>query len=248
LHVKAGQNAAGMGCRAVLRPSINGLRKRLDSLRTRVKICGITAAADARAAVAAGADALGFVFHKPSARYIDPHRAGDIIRSLPAFVDAVGVVVDLAPAALENVARVSGIGYFQFHGDESPASCLAAGLPFLKALRMKPDTDIRVQAGRYGGARGLLLDAFNSALPGGSGDTFDWARIPRQLTLPVFLAGGLNAANVGDAIRIARPYGVDVSSGVERAPGVKDADKIAGFFNAVADADHCLQNSRKTSS
>lgn len=216
-------------------------------MRTRVKICGIAAAGDARTAVAGGADALGFVFHKPSARYVAPARAREIISELPAFVDAVGVVVDLPPAELEDIARISGINYFQFHGDESPQACREVGLPFLKALRVRPGTDIRAYAGRYTAARGLLLDAFVSELPGGTGDTFEWGWIPDALPLPVFLAGGLHAGNVGDAIRTAATYGVDVSSGVERAPGVKDAAEIRRFLGSVADADHDLQQTRNMS-
>lgn len=216
-------------------------------MRTRVKICGITRERDARAAVKAGADALGFVFHRPSSRYVDPAAAGDIIRTLPAFVEAVGVVVDLPGAELDNLARVSGVDYFQFHGDESPAACRAVGLPYLKALRVRPDSDIRAYAERYSDARGLLLDAYVQDMPGGTGDSFDWSWIPEALPLPVFLAGGLNADNVGDAIRSAATYGVDVSSGVESSPGIKEAGKIVRFVEKVADADHIQQQDTATS-
>lgn len=217
-----------------------------DRLRTRVKICGIMDTDDARAAVAGGADALGFVFHKPSARYITPERAGEIIRALPAFVDAVGVVVDLAPAELDNIARVSGIDYLQFHGSEDPQACEAVGLPFLKALRVKPDTDILPDAERYVRARGLLLDAFVQDVVGGTGSTFDWSRIPAAMPAPVFLAGGLTVDNVADAVRSVRPYGVDVSSGVECSPGAKDPDKITKFIRSVWDADHQTRHARHT--
>lgn len=199
---------------------------------------------DARAAVDGGADALGFVFHRPSARYIAPERAAEIIGTLPAFVDAVGVVVDLAPAELHNIARVSGIGYFQFHGSEDPQACAAAGLPFLKALRVRPDTDILPGAERYSRARGLLLDAFVQDVVGGTGSTFDWSRIPAAMPAPVFLAGGLTVGNVADAVRSVRPYGVDVSSGVERSPGSKDPDKITKFIRSVWDADHQTRHAR----
>lgn len=205
--------------------------------RTRVKICGITDPADARAAVAAGADALGFVFHKPSSRFVTPERAAGIISELPAFVDAVGVVVDLGPAELDNIARVSGIGYFQFHGSEDPETCEGAGLPFLKALRVRPEFDIRSQAQRYGRAKGLLLDAFVRDMVGGTGSTFDWSLIPADLAAPVFLAGGLSVDNVAAAVRAVRPYGVDVSSGVERAPGLKEHGRIMEFMRSVRDAD-----------
>lgn len=203
-------------------------------MRTRIKICGIVDPADAHAAVEAGADALGFVFYKPSARYIEPARAGEIIRRLPAFVDAVGVVVDLEPDDLDNIARASGIDYFQFHGSEDPRVCEGTGLPFLKALRVKADTDIRLITDRYAGARGILLDAFVRDLPGGTGNTFDWSRIPASLPVPIFLAGGLNVDNVAEAIDAVRPYGVDVSSGVERSPGKKDPDKIRKFVLEVS--------------
>lgn len=217
-----------------------------DRLRTRVKICGIRDPEDARAAVAGGADALGFVFHKPSARYITPERAGEIIGELPAFVDAVGVVVDLEPAELENIARISGIDYFQFHGGEEPHACEAAGLPFLKALRVGPDADILPAAERYSRARGLLLDAFVQDVPGGTGSIFDWSRIPAVMPVPVFLAGGLTVDNVADAVGRVRPYGVDVSSGVERSPGAKDPDKITRFIRSVWDADHQTRHARQT--
>lgn len=217
-----------------------------DRLRTRVKICGIADPEDARAAVAGGADALGFVFHKPSARYVPPERAREIISELPAFVDAVAVVVDLAPAELDNIARVSGIGYFQFHGSEEPEICEAAGLPFLKALRVGPDTDIRAEGERYGRARGLLLDAFVQDVPGGTGDTFDWSRVPADMPAPVFLAGGLTVGNVAEAVRLVRPYGVDVSSGVECSPGAKDPAKITKFLREVWDADQGIRNKRHT--
>lgn len=215
-----------------------------DCLRTRVKICGITDPDGAHAAVAAGADALGFVFHKPSPRYVAPEHAGAIIRGLPAFVSAVGVVVDLELAELDNIARTSGVGYFQFHGSESPPACEAAGLPFLKALRVKSDTDIRSDADRFARARGLLLDAFVEDMPGGTGSTFDWSRIPASMPAPVFLAGGLTIDNVADAVRTVRPYGVDVSSGVERSPGEKDREMIRTFMQSVRDADNQTRQAR----
>lgn len=205
--------------------------------RTRVKICGIANPRDAHAAVAAGADALGFVFYKPSARYVEPEKVREIIEQLPAFIDTVGVVVDLSPSDLDNIARTSGVGYFQFHGDEDPLTCEGTGRPYLKALRVKADTDIQALAGRYAGARGILLDTFVRDLPGGTGDTFDWSWIPASLPVPLFLAGGLTPENVAGAIDAVRPYGVDVSSGVERAPGVKDVEKIRRFILSVSEAD-----------
>ncbi|MBS1270754.1 MAG: N-(5'-phosphoribosyl)anthranilate isomerase [Gammaproteobacteria bacterium] len=210
-----------------------------------MKICGIADAENARGAAQGGADALGFVFHKPSVRYIAPAHAGEIIQELPPFVDAVGLVVDLEPEDLDNIARLSGIDYFQFHGNEDPWVCKASGLPFLKALRIKPGMDIQASSDLYTGARGLLLDTFVHDLPGGTGDTFDWSRIPDSLSSPVFLAGGLNVDNVAQAIRTVRPYGVDVSSGVEQSPGVKDPDRIAKFLQSVLDADY---HSRHTDS
>lgn len=215
-----------------------------DRLRTRVKICGVAAAEDARVAVSGGADALGFVFHEPSPRYVAPQRAAEIIGELPAFVDAVGVVVDLEPAELDNIARVSGIGCFQFHGSESPQVCEATGLPFLKALRVGPETDIHAEAERYSRARGLLLDAFVPDVVGGTGSTFDWSRIPADIPAAVFLAGGLTIDNVADAMRAVHPYGVDVSSGVEQSPGIKDPDKITRFLRSVWEADRRTQHAR----
>lgn len=206
-------------------------------MRTRVKICGITSADDARSAVAAGADALGFVFHRPSERWVAPERVREIRRTLPAFVATVGVVVDLDATELDNMARVSGIDYFQFHGREAPSFCESIGVPYLKALRVQADTDVAQEAGRYNAAAGLLLDAFAEDLPGGTGRVFDWSCIPATLPVPVILAGGLSTANVGAAIQAVRPYAVDVSSGVERRPGVKDPQRIIQFLRSVHAAD-----------
>jgi len=216
----------------------------VDRLRTRVKICGIVDPDDAHIAVEGGADALGFVFHEPSVRYVAPERAAAIIRELPAFIDTVGVVVDLGRQELDNIARVSGIDYFQFHGEEDPQLCAAAGLPYLKALRIGADTDVRAGAERYAGAKGLLLDAFADDLAGGTGNTFDWSRIPAYLPVPVFLAGGLDSGNVAEAIGLVHPFGVDVSSGVESTPGVKDPARIIEFLRTVADADYQLRQAR----
>lgn len=216
----------------------------VDRLRTRVKICGIVDPDDARVAVEGGADALGFVFYRPSVRYVAPERAAAIIRKLPAFVDAVGVVVDLGREELDNIARTSGIHYFQFHGDEDPRLCEAAGLPYLKALRIRSDTDVRSNAARYAGAKALLLDAFAENLAGGTGTTFDWSRIPERLPAPVFLAGGLNVDNVAEAVARVRPFGVDVSSGVESSPGVKNPARIVEFLRTVAETDYQLRQTR----
>lgn len=210
--------------------------------RTRVKICGITSAKDAQIAIRFGADALGFIFYEPSKRYIDPIRVAEIVAVLPPFVNTVAVVVDLELEELKRIIRLSGVDYIQFHGSEDPLMCRDVGLPYLKAVRVKPDTDIAAMADRYEDAKGLLLDTFVTDLPGGTGHSFDWSSIPKSMNMPLFLAGGLNSENVHDALVQVRPYGVDISSGVEKSPGIKDPNKVKRFIASVRAADEELQN------
>jgi phosphoribosylanthranilate isomerase len=204
--------------------------------RTRIKICGITRAGDARAAVALGADALGFVFWARSARALTPASAAPIIAALPPFVAAVGLFVDAGPDEV-RAALAAGCDLLQFHGEEDPDFCASFGRPWLKAVRVDAGTDLHGLARRYAGARGLLLDARVEGVPGGTGQTFDWQLVPRDLSLPVVLAGGLDAGNVAQAIRTLRPWAVDVSGGVESAKGIKDAAKIAAFIEGVRRVD-----------
>ncbi len=204
--------------------------------RTRIKICGITREADLDAAVDAGADALGFVFYPPSPRYLDLRRAAELVARVPPFVARVGLFVNPDIGVLADTLAAVDLDLIQFHGDESPAFCERLGRPYLKVARMRPGIDLLEFAGAYSSARGLMLDTYVDAF-GGTGQGFDWSLVPKQLPLPVVVAGGLTADNVGAAIRQIHPFGVDVSSGVEAAKGIKDAAKIAAFVAAVNNAD-----------
>jgi phosphoribosylanthranilate isomerase len=202
-------------------------------LRTRVKICGITRVEDADAAVRQGCDAIGLVFYAPSPRYVSPAVANEIVARLPPFVSAVGLFVDASPEAVRAVLDEVHLDLLQFHGDETPEFCRQFGLPYLKAVRVSAGTNLLQYAAAYADARALLLDACVPGTPGGTGVTFDWSLIPENFPMPVILAGGLDATNVRDAIKQCRPYAVDVSGGVERQKGIKDADKIAAFMRGV---------------
>lgn len=204
--------------------------------RTRVKICGITQAEDGLAAARCGADAIGLVFYAPSPRHVAIEQARAVVQALPPFVTVVGLFVNAAPQEITEVLRQVRLDALQFHGDETPDQCARFGLPYLKALRVTPTTDIARAAGIYSTAQGLLLDAHVDGVPGGTGQTFDWNLVPRDLTMPLILAGGLSSLNVKQAIRTARPYGVDVSGGVEAAKGIKDAAKIDAFMVEVESA------------
>lgn len=196
---------------------------------TRVKICGITRPEDATAAVAAGADAIGLVFYPPSPRYVAIDQAAKIAAALPPFVTTVGLFVNADSETIAEVVREVGIDLIQFHGNECAGYCAGHGRPWIRALRMRDDMDLPQAAETFAAARGLLLDAYRPGVPGGTGETFDWSRIPAGLAQRIILAGGLHPENVADAVRQARPYAVDVSGGVERSPGIKDADKIKRF-------------------
>jgi phosphoribosylanthranilate isomerase len=202
-------------------------------VRTRIKICGITRLEDARMAVELGADAIGLVFYAPSPRNIDPEQARAIIAAVPPFVTIVGLFVDPAPEQVESVLRRCSLGLLQFHGDETADSCGSFGLPYIKAARVRADADLVQYLSRYHAAQGWLLDAYHDELYGGTGESFDWKLIPRDLARPVILSGGLTPDNVGAAVRQVRPWAVDVSSGVEAAKGIKDAAKIAAFISGV---------------
>lgn len=206
-------------------------------MRTRVKICGITRVEDGLAACEAGADALGFVFYAPSPRNVDPRVAREILAVLPPFVTAVGLFVDPEPAFVESVLRAARLDLLQFHGDETPEQCESFGLPFIKAVRMRPGVDLLEYARRFDRARGLLLDAYVSGTQGGTGTRFDWKLIPAGIRLPIVLSGGLDPENVGEAIRQVRPAAVDVSSGVEAVKGIKDPQRILRFTQGVRNAD-----------
>ena len=200
---------------------------------TRVKICGIRTAEDARAAALAGADAIGLLFWQQSVRAVDAEQARVVAAALPPFVSRVGVFVDPAPALVERVLASVRLDLLQFHGAETEEACLRYGLPYMKAVSMRDGLDLRAFADGYRGAQALLLDAYHPAMPGGSGETFDWERIPSGLAAPVVLAGGLHADNVAEAIRRVRPHAVDVSGGVEKSRGVKDAARMKQFVDEV---------------
>jgi phosphoribosylanthranilate isomerase len=201
--------------------------------RTRVKICGITRVEDGLAACAAGADAIGLVFYPPSPRAVTMEQAVAIRRALPPFVTVVGLFVNADRETVVETARAVHLDLLQFHGDESRAQCELFAMPYMKAIRVGDDVDLGEMSRRYAGAKALVLDTHDDKLWGGSGRTFDWDAVPADLELPVVLAGGLSPANVADAIRRLRPYGVDVSGGVEQAPGIKDAARIAKFIQEV---------------
>jgi len=204
---------------------------------TRVKICGITRIEDGVAAAQAGADAIGLVFAPASPRRVSAEQAADIAAVLPPFVSCVALFVDPGAAQVRAVLETFRPDLLQFHGDEPPDFCAAFGLPYLKAVRVRPGTDLLQYAALYAGARGLLLDAYHPDSHGGTGQRFDWDLIPRDLPRPVVLAGGLDPDNVAAAVRRVRPWAVDVSSGVEMAKGIKDAGRIARFIREVRNAD-----------
>ncbi len=208
-------------------------------MRTRVKICGITRIEDALAAVDAGADALGFVFYAKSPRAVSIADAATIISRLPAFVTSVALFVDAEPEYIQQVIDQTKVDLLQFHGRETADECARYSRPYLKALRMKPDLDLNQEMLAYANARGVLLDAYTPGIPGGTGEQFDWSRIPADLASEITLAGGLDSSNVAAAIDQVRPYAIDVSGGVEQSKGIKDAQKLEQFIAEV----HRVNNS-----
>jgi phosphoribosylanthranilate isomerase len=207
-------------------------------IRTRVKICGITRAEDAAAVVAAGVDAVGLVFYPKSSRFVSIDQALEIAQAIPAFVTVVGLFKDAQAGEIEAVLKRLSLGLLQFHGDESPADCGGYSIPYIKAIGMQGGADLHGYADTYADATGLLLDSHAVGEAGGTGLTFDWTMLPVDFNKPIILAGGLNPANVGEAIRIARPYAVDLSSGVESAPGIKDVEKIRALMQEVKRVDN----------
>jgi phosphoribosylanthranilate isomerase len=205
-------------------------------MRTRVKICGITNRQDALDAVRLGADAIGLVFYPPSPRCVTAEQAAAIVDHLPPFVTVVGLFVDAGRRAIGEVLGAVRVDLLQFHGAERPEDCLEHGRPYIKAVRVREGMDLRAERKRYAGASALLLDAYQPGVPGGTGQAFDWDLIPASLGPESILAGGLTPANVADAVRRVRPYAVDVSGGVEREKGRKDAGKIEAFMRGVASA------------
>jgi phosphoribosylanthranilate isomerase len=204
--------------------------------RTRIKICGLKSEADVAAAVDAGADAVGFVLWGKSPRHVSAERAGELARTLPPFVTPVCLVVNAKPEDIVRAAEQVPRAVLQFHGDETPAHCEAAGRTYIRAARMRAGFSLLDFAHAYASASALLLDADVQGY-GGGGKVFDWSLIPRNVPLPVVLSGGLHAGNVIEGILRVRPWAVDVSSGVEAAKGIKDAAAIRRFCDAVREAD-----------
>lgn len=204
--------------------------------RTRIKICGLSQEADIEAAVEAGADALGFVLYERSPRHVTVRRFAELASRLPMFVTPVALFVNATPESIAQAVAAVPQAALQFHGDETPSQCKAAGRPYLRAARMVPGFDLLDFAAQYPDAMGLLLDTHLEGY-GGGGKVFDWSLIPRNVPTPVVLSGGLHAGNVIEGILRVRPFAVDVSSGVESAKGIKDADAIRRFCEAVREAD-----------
>jgi phosphoribosylanthranilate isomerase len=205
--------------------------------RTRIKICGVTRLEDALLACELGADAVGLVMTPSSPRCVPPDRARAIRHALPSFVSAVVLTHDLPAHQVVEIVDMLRPDLIQFHGSEDAAFCESFGLRYTKAVGMAGDVDLREVVASHPRARGFVLDGHPPGAQGGQGKTFDWSRIPRDLGRPVILAGGLKADNVADAIRAVRPWTVDLASGVESSPGIKDAAKMRAFFAAVHAAD-----------
>ena len=200
--------------------------------RTRIKICGLKSADTALHASRCGADAVGLNFHKPSPRYVAPEQAAKIADALPPYVMAVGLFVDLPADEIRDILAKVPLQMLQFQGDEPVDFCESFRMPYVRAVRMEEGTDLLEYAHRFASARALLLDAHVPGLAGGTGRTFDWKAIPRDLPIPVILSGGLTPENVGRAVSEVKPWAVDVSSGVEAERGVKDPRKIEEFIRS----------------
>lgn len=199
----------------------------------RSKICGIKTVEDALHAAAIGADAIGLVFYAKSPRNVSIDVAAEIVQALPPFVTTVGLFMNPEQNFVEEVLSEVPLDVLQFHGSETPGFCRQFPRPYLKALGVKGNEGLQQAFEDYGDAQGFLLDSHAPGEAGGSGETFDWNSFPKNSKKPLILAGGLTPENVEDAILLARPYGVDVSSGVESARGVKDHSKMAAFIQGV---------------
>lgn len=208
------------------------------ALRTRIKVCGITGQEDARAAVAAGADGLGFIFVEQSPRLVDPDMVRAITGNLPPFIDTVGVFRDEAIEMVEEIVNYCRLTLVQLHGSESPEYCKSISCPVIKSFAIHSGTESHELAAYSDVVRGFLLDTYHKDLAGGTGMVFDWKLVEQiKPPGPVILAGGLNPENVAEAIRMVKPFAVDVNSGVEYQPGRKDTDKLKSFADEVRKAD-----------
>ncbi len=203
-------------------------------MHTRIKICGIKHLDDALKAIEYGADAIGLIFVEKSPRFVSLTDARVIAESLPPFVTVVGLFMDAAEETIREALKVVPINLLQFHGDEPPAFCEQFGLPYIKVLRMRENVNVVAFAQEHPNASGILLDTYSKGgAGGGTGQTFDWSMIPDHVPLPLILAGGLNPDNVAAAVEKVKPYAVDVSSGVESEPTIKDHNKIEQFIKEV---------------
>ena len=202
-------------------------------MRTRIKICGITSVEDALAAALLGADAIGLVFYPPSPRYVQVEQAAEIAAALPPFVTTVALFVNADEQTIADVVSRVRIDLIQFHGNECKDYCGLHQRPYIKAVRMSDDVDLDKQLNDFSQARGLLLDTYKAGVPGGTGEQFNWDRVPAHVADKIILAGGLTPENVKDAVAQVHPYAVDVSGGVESVPGKKDTEKMARFIEAV---------------
>ena len=205
-------------------------------MRTRVKVCGITKKEDALLAADLGVDALGFVFYKDSPRYIDPGKVGEITSALHPFILRVGLFVNSNEDVVRDSIKKSKINFLQFHGDESEKYCNQFNLPYIKSISMKDGVNLLECCSEYRSASALLLDTYNKKLKGGTGEVFDWKKIPNNLSSPLIIAGGLNPENIENLIKLVNPFCVDVSGGVEINKGIKDKEKMKKFMIGVHNA------------
>jgi len=204
--------------------------------RTRVKICGITRVEDACAAIDSGADALGLVFCSKSPRYVELSVAANIARTIGPFVTIVGLFVNAGEAQVREAVKTVGLDMLQFHGDEDEVYCAQFEKPYIKAIRMSPELDVKEVMTKYPSARGFLFDAWNKDKYGGTGETFEWDRLSIlkesvDTDIPFILAGGLIPENVDQAVAAVKPYAIDVSGGVELSPGIKSPELIQQFID-----------------
>lgn len=201
------------------------------SSAARVKICGITSIADVQSAIDSGADAIGLVFYEPSPRCVAIEQAREIALAAGPFVTVVGLFVDADAAFVHRVLEHVPLHVLQFHGDENATFCESFQRPYLKAIRMQPELNLQAVMHDHPNATAFLLDAYRTGVPGGTGETFDWQRVPKDSARPIVLAGGLTPENIASAVNATQVYGVDVSGGVESAPGIKDPIKIRNFIH-----------------
>lgn len=199
-------------------------------MRTRVKICGLTDVENALMVAKAGADAIGLVFYEPSPRNVSLEKAAQIAKALPAFVTKTALFVNPTVEFVEQVLAAVPIDLLQFHGSESGDFCRQFGRSYIKAVAMKKDIDLQAIAEEYHDSQGILLDAYKPGVPGGTGESFDWQRVPQSYAKPIILAGGLTPENAAQAIQNTNPWALDVSGGVEASKGVKSPEKVQQFI------------------